>query len=61
MRAGVEPFAVEGSHGEERSPNSNIWEATCAGDMSTEVNKRTQRGWNNWRKMSGVLKERYTR
>ena len=25
------------------------------GDMSTEVNKRTQCGWNNWRKMSGVL------
>ena len=25
------------------------------GDMSTEINKRTQCGWNNWRKMSGVL------
>ena len=25
------------------------------GDMSSEVNKRTQCGWNNWRKMSGVL------
>ena len=24
-------------------------------DMSTEINKRTQCGWNNWRKMSGVL------
>ena len=24
------------------------------GDMSTEINKRTQCGWNNWRKMSGV-------
>ena len=23
--------------------------------MSTEINKRTQCGWNNWRKMSGVL------
>ncbi len=23
--------------------------------MSTEVNKRTQCGWNKWRKMSGVL------
>ena len=40
------------------------------GDMSTEINKRTQCGWNNWRKMSGVLcdkrvpppgRERYTR
>ena len=25
------------------------------GDMTTEVNKMTQCGWNNWRKMSGVL------
>ena len=25
------------------------------GDMSTEVNKRTPCGWNNWRNMSGVL------
>ena len=25
------------------------------GDMSTEINKRTQCGWNNWRKMSGIL------
>ena len=25
------------------------------GDMSSEVNKRTQCGWNTWRKMSGVL------
>ena len=25
------------------------------GDMSTEINKRTQCGWNKWRKMSGVL------
>ena len=25
------------------------------GDMSTEVNNRTQCGWNNWRKMSGVI------
>ena len=25
------------------------------GDMNTEINKRTQCGWNNWRKMSGVL------
>ena len=25
------------------------------GDKSTEVNKRTQCGWNNWRKMSGIL------
>ena len=23
--------------------------------MNTKVNKRTQCGWNNWRKMSGVL------
>ena len=23
--------------------------------MNTEVNKRTQCGWNNWRKMAGVL------
>ena len=23
--------------------------------MSTEINKRTQCGWNNWMKMSGVL------
>ena len=25
------------------------------GDMSTEINKRTHCGWDNWRKMSGVL------
>ena len=25
------------------------------GEMSTEINKRTQCGWNNWKKMSGVL------
>ena len=25
------------------------------GDKTTEINKRTQCGWNNWRKMSGVL------
>ena len=25
------------------------------GDMNTEINKRTQCGWNNWRKMSGIL------
>ena len=25
------------------------------GDMSTDVNKRTQSGWNNWMKMAGVL------
>ena len=25
------------------------------GDMNTEVNKMTLCGWNNWRKMSGVL------
>ena len=25
------------------------------GDMTTEINKRTQCGWNNWRKMSVVL------
>ena len=25
------------------------------GDMSTEINKMNQCGWNNWRKMSGVL------
>ena len=24
-------------------------------DMNAEVNKRTQCGWNNWRKMSGVI------
>ena len=23
--------------------------------MTTEINKRTQCGWNNWRKMSGIL------
>ena len=28
------------------------------GDMSTEVNKSTQCGWNNWRKISGVLCDR---
>ena len=27
------------------------------GGMSTEINKRTQCGWNNWRKMSGVLRD----
>ena len=39
------------------------------GDMNAEVNKSTQCGWNNWRKMSGVLcdkrvpphEERYTK
>ena len=25
------------------------------GDMNTEVRKRTHRGWNNWRRMTGVL------
>ena len=25
------------------------------GDMTTEINKRNQCGWNNWRKMSSVL------
>ena len=25
------------------------------GDMNTELNKKTQCGWNNWRKMSGIL------
>ena len=25
------------------------------GDLNTEINKRTRCGWNNWRKMSGVL------
>ena len=25
------------------------------GDVSTEINKRTQCGWNNWGKMSGVV------
>ena len=25
------------------------------GGTSTEITKRTQCGWNNWRKMSGVL------
>ena len=25
------------------------------GDMCTEINKKTQCGWNNWRKMPGVL------
>ena len=25
------------------------------GGMSTEINQMTQCGWNNWRKMSGVL------
>ena len=43
-----------------RSPNSNIREARSStlqsdGDMSTEINKRTQCGWNNWWKMSCVL------
>ena len=28
------------------------------GDMSTEINKRTQWGWNNCMKMSGVLNMR---
>ena len=40
------------------------------GGMSSEINKRTQCGWNYWRKMSGILcdkrvpphvKGRYTR
>ena len=39
MRAGVGTGAVEGSIGEERN----------------ESVKRTQCGWNNWRKMAGVL------
>ena len=26
--------------------------------MNTEVNKRTQCGWNNWRKMSGILRDK---
>ena len=26
------------------------------GDMKTEVNKKTQCGWNNWRKISGILR-----
>ena len=26
------------------------------GDMNTEVDKRTQCGWNNWRKISGILR-----
>ena len=30
----------------------------CHGDMSTEINKRTQCGWNNWRKMSGILSDK---
>ena len=25
------------------------------GGMSTEINKRTQCGWNNWRKRAGIL------
>ena len=25
------------------------------GDLTTEINKRSQYGWNNWRKMSGIL------
>ena len=25
------------------------------GDMTTEINKRNRCGWNNWRKMSGVI------
>ena len=28
------------------------------GDMNTEVNKRTQCGWNNWRKMSGDMSDK---
>ena len=39
------------------SLNSNIWEAPCRAMvilMNTVVNYRTQCGWNNWRKMSGV-------
>ena len=39
MRAGVGTGAVEGSIGEERN----------------ESVKRTQCGWNNWRKMAGFL------
>ena len=40
-----------------RSPNSKYLGSTLQsdGDMNTEVNKRTQRGWDNWRKMSGAL------
>ena len=35
---------------------TEFWEAPQSdGGMSTEINKRTQCGWNNWRKMSGVL------
>ena len=30
------------------------------GDMSAEIIKRTQCGWNNWRKMSGVLCDDHT-
>ena len=37
-----------------RSPNSGKHPESDGG-MSTEINKRTQCGWNNWRKMSGVL------
>ena len=40
-----------------RSPNSNIWEAPCTA-MVTWVQKYARHvhcGWNNWRKMSGVL------
>ena len=35
---------------------TELWEAPQSdGGMSTEINKRTQCVWNNWRKMSGVL------
>ena len=27
-------------------------------DMNTEVNKRTQCGWNNWSNMSGILRDK---
>ena len=29
-------------------------------DMNTEVNKRTQCRWNNWMKMSGILRDKRT-
>ena len=28
------------------------------GDMDAEVNNRSHSGWNNWRKMSGVLNDK---
>ena len=31
------------------------------GYMSTEINKRAQCGWNNWRNMSGVLCDKRVR